>query len=138
MALRESFGAIRIVSILGFGMVGVFCRYLLTLLFQYGFKTPTFWATMIANIVGATIIGFMQAYAVELKRVDDDLRYGVMVGLLGGFTTFSSYCLDSVTLFEKRDRTSVCIGLMYFLLSPLIGLGACWGAKDLTRALASD
>lgn len=44
-----------------------------------------------------------------------------MVGLLGGFTTFSSYCLETFLLLEKGNYSSA---IFYFFLSPSLGLGA--------------
>ena len=51
------------------------------------------WGTLIVNIIGCTIIGFFATLAVRAPY-----RQFVMVGILGGYTTFSSFSLETLTL----------------------------------------
>ena len=67
-----------------------------------------------------------------MNKQTRDLRIGIMVGLLGGFTTFSSYCLDSSRLFETSEWPKLAA---YFILSPLLVLAGTFSGLYLTRAL---
>eukprot|EP01133_Synstelium_polycarpum_P009166 gene9166-10757_t len=106
-----------------FGLVGIFLRYLLNILFTRGFERDGFWSTLIINVLGCAAIGVVQVVAVEQKQISDDLRYGLMTGLFGGFTTFSGYCLESMLLFDRHQTRQTIYGVFYFILSPAIGLG---------------
>jgi CrcB protein len=134
--LKESFDGIRILSIVCFGILGIMIRYVTNVLFKEIFKIETFWSTLIINILGSAIIGFIQAFGVEGKKLNNELRYGITVGLLGGFTTFSGYCLDFILLIEKPDAMSIIIGVLYLVFSPLLGVGACYLSILLTRKYA--
>ncbi|GAM20187.1 hypothetical protein SAMD00019534_033620 [Acytostelium subglobosum LB1] len=133
MTTRDFFAGARFGWIILFGIVGILLRYLLNVLFIRGFKTDAYWSTLIINVVGSAVIGVLQVVGVEQKNIDMDLRYGLMVGLLGGFTTFSGYCLDSVLLFDKHVTKDTIIGVFYFIMSPGIGLAVTYGAVLLTR-----
>lgn len=56
-------------------------------------------ATLGINILGSLLIGL--AYAGGSTVISDDMRIALMSGLLGGFTTFSAFSLDSVSLFTS-------------------------------------
>ena len=79
--------------------------------------------TLLINVSGAFLMGFLST----LFEVDWHDRYGsaltalVLTGLLGGYTTFSSYQLDAVTLFGKRQRF---VAVAYWAGSVALGLGA--------------
>lgn len=108
-----------------FGMLGVFSRYLVGL-GAIKVLPPTFpFGTLTANLVGAFLIGLLYVICVEKSLVTENLRLGIIVGFLGGFTTFSSYTLESVRLLEEARYISA---LFYFIASPLLGaMGTFFG-----------
>lgn len=116
------------------GLVGIFLRY------EFGIWTtrhlpPDFpFATLMINVIGSLLIGVVYVLAFEHGSLSIDLRTGFMVGLFGGFTTFSSYSLESVRLFET-DRIG--LGLAYFVLSPVLCLGASYIGLFITRLILS-
>ncbi|EFA78268.1 hypothetical protein PPL_08919 [Heterostelium album PN500] len=116
-----------------FGIVGVLIRYFLNIFFAHVLKTDTFWSTLIINISGCAIIGVVQVVGVEQMNINIDLRYGLMVGLFGGYTTFSGYCLDTVLLSERNQLKYTIIGIFYCIISPGLGLAATYTAIRLTR-----
>jgi CrcB protein len=62
---------------------------------------PTPWATATVNMVGSLVIGLVAgAVAAERLSISPTTRAFVVVGILGGFTTFSSFMLDSLTLLQ--------------------------------------
>jgi CrcB protein len=102
-----------------FGVLGVFCRYFMGLGITKLFPSAFPYGTFSINVLGSFLIGVIFVAGVEKAHIHAALRLGLMIGFLGGFTTFSSYSLDAALLFE-RGKTLV--ALCYFILSPLIGI----------------
>lgn len=84
------------------GMVGAVLRYLVniaaTKLAGPGFPL----GTMIVNISGSFAMGALVGAMALSWNVSQEARLFVMVGLLGSFTTFSTFSLDAYTLFERQ------------------------------------
>jgi CrcB protein len=70
---------------------------------RYGETFP--WGTLTVNIAGSAVIGFVAALAGPDSRViiSPNARQFIMVGLCGGFTTFSSFSLQTLELIRNRD-----------------------------------
>jgi CrcB protein len=125
-------GILRMAYIAGFGLVGVFARYYLGLAVPR-FLTPPFpYATFLINVSGSFAIGIVYVLGAERAAIPPDLRIGLMVGLLGGFTTFSSYGLEALRLLEESQYW---YAALYFGLSPVIGLFAAFLGASATRLL---
>ncbi len=82
------------------GAVGAMARYGLGGWVQdrAGFQFP--WGTLVVNLLGCLLIGFFMRY-VESARLSPELRAMVTVGLLGAFTTFSTFSYETVALLEE-------------------------------------
>jgi len=81
------------------GAVGSMARHAVNVAVLRALGTPVPFATAIVNIVGCFIIGVLAAaLAGGSLRLGDTARAFVFVGLIGGFTTFSSLGLDTLTL----------------------------------------
>lgn len=88
------------------GAVGSVLRYLIS---GWGsrFDTPPMLAgTLIVNVVGCFAIGIVVGGFGGTTWVREEHRLAVMVGLLGGFTTFSTYGLEAFTMIEAGHRWS--------------------------------
>jgi CrcB protein len=87
-----------------FGLIGIFGRYFTGTIMASlcGANFPV--ATMAINIVGSFLMGII--YTVDLSQyvMSEDLKLSLMVGFLGGFTTFSTFSLDTVTLFSDEKH----------------------------------
>ena len=101
-----------------FGLLGVFSRYFIGIIFKKIFNTSFPYDTFIINILGAFLIGIVYVLGSEKNQISPELRAGIMIGFLGGFTTFSSYCLDAIKMFENLKYIQ---GFLYISLSPIIG-----------------
>jgi CrcB protein len=105
--------------IASFGILGVFARYFLGVCFAKLLGQQIFpLATFVINIVGAFFIGVVYAIGLQRALIPQDLCIGLMVGFLGGFTTFSSYCLEIVRLIES---TKYLAAGFYMTASPILG-----------------
>lgn len=101
-----------------FGLVGVFARYLLgQTVDNLGFSSMPL-GTLLVNLLGAFAVGAVYAWGIDRGALPEDLKVGLMVGLLGGFTTFSAYCLQTVQLFEE---SRFLVASLYMALSNGLG-----------------
>lgn len=102
-----------------FGLLGVFCRYFMVLFVNKTFQPSLPYDIFLINIIGSFLIGIIYVLGVERVQISQDLRIAIMVGFLGGFTTFSSYCLDAIKLFENYRYLH---GILYIVMSPVVGI----------------
>lgn len=101
-------------------------RYLATLgvnaLIQHGFP----WGTFAVNVAGCLLIGILHVLIVERGGGTETLRLFAMVGVLGGFTTFSSFSLETLLLVQQgalgRAVTYVVASVVVCLVSSVAGM----------------
>lgn len=104
------------------GGLGSLGRYCFTLLSQHWLNNvPLPWGTLVVNVLGSFAIGVL-AQRFMLQPVAESTRLFWMVGVLGGFTTFSSFSLDVWSL-EKQSGSVW--ALVYVVLSVGLSLMAC-------------
>ena len=114
------------------GMVGCWARYGMTNLVQsiYGRDFP--YATMSINLLGSFLMGFLFIETLERLPTAPELRTGILTGFLGGFTTFSTFSMESVLLVEQGY---VMRAVVYMVLSTVLGFVAAFGGAYLARNL---
>lgn len=111
------------------GFVGAVCRYLIGLIpLREGYVFPI--KTLMINIVGSLIIGMVAALAVKNSSWNPRVILFIKVGFCGGFTTFSSFALETNDLIE---RGSMGIAVLYVGLSVVIGVGAVFMGQWMVR-----
>jgi CrcB protein len=113
------------------GLVGTLCRYWLSgvLAQRYGETFPL--GTLVVNVAGCFLIGFL-FYVFQGRHIGNETaRAVVFVGLLGGFTTFSAYGLQTFTLMRDGETAYAAANVV---ASNLLGLLAVWGGYALARA----
>ena len=101
------------------GAVGALMRYGLGL--RIGLLTGSAfpWGTLFVNIVGCFLAGLLLTLFVTRIPLSDLLRNGLQIGLLGGFTTFSAFSLDTIALFGQGLWFR---GLLYIVTSVIVSL----------------
>jgi CrcB protein len=88
-------------------------------------------ATIAANISGSFLLGFLAIVLLQRTSAPPELRLGVTVGLLGAFTTFSTFSLETVDLMEAGEWP---FALANVMLSVGAALLAVWAGQALARA----
>ncbi len=115
------------------GAIGSMLRYAVTL-WMIGRVGPGFpWHTALINVVGSFFIGAVAAYVQSSAGLSPLISAFVMVGILGGFTTFSTFSFDALTLLSDG---SAGIALAYCAGSVVLGIsGAAAGIAVVRVAL---
>jgi len=114
-----------LVVILG-GAIGTFARYAVSVLaLPISRELP--WGTIIINVTGSFVIGFFGTLTLASGRypVSENLRLFVMIGLCGGYTTFSSFSLQTLDLLRAGAlvRAAVNVGASVILCVAAVALG---------------
>ncbi|MDY0029506.1 MAG: fluoride efflux transporter CrcB [Pseudobdellovibrionaceae bacterium] len=95
------------------------------------FIDPDFpYGTLTANILGSLLIGILAGCFAHFASWTQEMRLLLVVGVLGGFTTFSSFSLDTILLFEKGATIQA---IIYVIASFAISLSATIGGLWLIR-----
>src|SRR5690606_1464601 len=110
------------------GAAGSVCRYLVGLWSIRHFGPAFPWGTFIVNILGSFAIGLLIELVAGRFSGSCEMRYLLVTGLLGGFTTFSTYSLDVVAFFDKV-ATMTAAG--YLLASVVLSLAAVFAGLAL-------
>ncbi|MBN2282037.1 MAG: fluoride efflux transporter CrcB [Candidatus Marinimicrobia bacterium] len=101
------------------GSIGAILRYLVSGMAFKIFEKMFPWGTLSVNLIGAAIIGFL--YTVfEYYEVDSNLRAFLFVGILGAFTTFSSFCLESVNLIRDGEYKYAALNILVSNISGIL------------------
>lgn len=87
-------------------------------------------ATLAVNLLGCLIIGLLYGLFLTRPEVPIEIRAGLIVGFVGGLTTFSSFSLDTLRLLET-GQAPVAFG--YLAISVFGGLLATWAGLSLTK-----
>jgi CrcB protein len=114
------------------GLVGTLCRYWLSGLVarQYGETFP--WGTMAVNLIGCFLAGAVFYITEERFLVSPMVRTVILIGFLGGFTTFSSYGLQTFTLLKDSEFG---LATLNVVTSNLLGLLMVWVGYVVFKAL---
>jgi CrcB protein len=114
------------------GAIGSLLRYYVGLgslrLMGPGFP----WGTLVVNVVGCFIIGVFAEMIARRFNASVELRLLLITGFLGGFTTFSAFSLDAITLFERGE---VFAGGIYIAASVGLSMAATMAGLGLMRVL---
>ena len=116
------------------GALGTLARYVISTntnklypgIFPYG--------TFLVNLIGSFIIGFLWGLF-EVYNISTTMRTFIFVGILGGFTTFSSFSVETFNLFRDGE---IKIGITYVLASNLIGFFLVFAGFLLSKGIINS
>ena len=105
------------------GATGALMRYWLSngiyALLGRGFP----YGTLTVNVVGSLFMGFIYVFMIERMDVSVEWRAGLMIGLLGAFTTFSTFSIETLNLLESGEQLKASMNI---LLSVTLCILGCW------------
>ncbi|MBB3351886.1 MULTISPECIES: fluoride efflux transporter CrcB [Rhizobium] len=114
------------------GAIGSVLRYYVG---QWALKLmgPAFpWGTLAVNVVGCFVIGVFAELVARKFNASMELRLLLITGFLGGFTTFSAFSLDAISLFERGEAVA---GGLYIAASVGLSMAAVFAGLAIMRAL---
>jgi len=88
--------------------------------------------TLTVNVIGCAAIGFLAPLLTGPVLIREEYRLAVLVGLLGGFTTFSTYGWETISLADDGQRW---LAVVNILACNLLGLAAAWAAARLATTI---
>ena len=114
------------------GATGALLRYWVSNWVYTLFGRTFPYGTLSVNITGSVIMGF--CYVLMLERMDVGIhwRAGVMVGLLGAFTTFSSFSIETLNLIESGEQVRAITNILLSVTLCIIG---CWAGMVIGREI---
>ena len=120
-----------VLSIAAGGAIGSVLRHFagVRALAMFGPAFP--YGTLFVNVIGSFVMGVMVALFAHLGNPSQEMRAFLTVGLLGGFTTFSSFSLDAATLYE---RGQIGAAGLYIALSLILSLAAIFAGLFIVRS----
>jgi len=114
------------------GFLGAILRYWLSSVLLERFRGAFPLGTLAVNVLGCFAIGVLWGWVEEQRALSEHARLFLSVGLLGGLTTFSTFGLETVTLWRDGEE-SLALGSIAANLS--LGLGAVVLGRALVRFL---
>ena len=115
------------------GAVGAACRYQLGRLTTHSFGPGFPWGTLAANLGGGLMMGLLVGVLARGVEHQEPLRLLLGVGLLGGFTTFSAFSLET---FAMVQRGEIGLGVGYALASVIGSVIALFAGLLVVRSVA--
>ena len=113
--------------------IGGMARHGVNLLTLIGFGPNSFpFGTLSVNIIGSFLMGVIVEYLAFKSGFSQHTRLFLTTGILGGFTTFSAFSLETAMLFQRGDAVAA---ILYALASVILSVGALTVAILLMRAV---
>ena len=81
------------------------------------------YGTLTVNVVGSLLMGFCYVFVIERMDVSVEWRAALMIGLLGAFTTFSTFSIETLNLLESGEQLKAALNILLSVTLCIIG---CW------------
>jgi fluoride exporter len=114
------------------GALGASLRYVLDHVIEQRSFSIFPWATFTINVTGCLLIGVITEALVDRHHVPAWIRIGLVMGVIGGYTTFSTYAQEALTLFDAHDGA---VALAYTAGSVVTGIAAVYAGEHLGRLI---
>ena len=112
------------------GGIGSAFRYLTSVLSDKYIQNSFPWATFLVNVIGCLIIGILIGILTKQEAENTTVKWLFVTGFCGGFTTFSTFALENIKLFQSGNTL---LALLYIALSVLLGIFAVWTGMMITK-----
>jgi CrcB protein len=81
------------------------------------------YGTLFVNVTGSFLMGLLSIFLVEKFNLGAEWHMAILIGVLGSFTTFSTFSIETLVLFEQGDMFKALANIM---LSVVLCIGAVW------------
>lgn len=113
------------------GAFGSVARYISVSLIGRWAGTGFPWGTLFVNIAGSFVMGVLVELTARKLTIQEPLRVFLFVGMLGGFTTFSTFSLDLISLIQRN----LGLAFLYGAASVILGLAGLFAGLAVVRGL---
>jgi CrcB protein len=113
-----------------FGIFGAMLRYAVKSIDLSAFWDAFPINTLIINVTGCLFFSLIITLAYETRRIDADLRLGITAGFLSAFTTFSTFCKETINLMTNGFYLN---SVIYIFLSLILGFMISWAGAFLAK-----
>src|SRR4051812_397072 len=114
------------------GALGASARYGLDRLIEARSTSVFPWSTFTINVTGCFVMGVVTAALVDRHHLPAWLRVGLVVGVIGGYTTFSTFAQET---YDVGDIHHVAIAVAYVVASVAVGVSAIYAGGRIGRLL---
>ena len=112
------------------GAIGSVLRYLTSVLVAKYWSNHFPLATLITNVIGCFLIGLLIGILEKNNLANSNLKWFLITGFCGGFTTFSTFGYENISLFQSNNSA---LAFGYIALSIILGLFAVWLGLFVTK-----
>lgn len=99
----------------------------------YGLLGRNFpYGTLAVNVLGSLLMGLLTILTLERMSVGPEMRGALLIGLLGAYTTFSTFSMETLFLIEQGDLLKAFVNV---LVSVVVCIAAAWFGLKLGRML---
>jgi len=124
---------IKVIYLLSGGAIGTLLRYSVSGLSHRMFSSIFPWGTLMVNLIGSFVIGLLWGIS-EQTNFSPNIRAFIFIGILGGFTTFSSYSLETLNLFRDGE---IKMGIINILANNILGLILVFAGFVLSKGIVN-
>ena len=114
----------QVLAIAAGGVIGALLRYWVSTAVQNRTTSVFPYGTLTVNVVGSLLIGFLYIWLIERLAVGPAVRAFMLIGVLGAFTTFSTFSMETLNLMESGHLGKA-------LVNMLVSVIVCTGAAGL-------
>ncbi|MDX1663812.1 MAG: fluoride efflux transporter CrcB [Candidatus Promineifilaceae bacterium] len=105
------------------GFIGAILRFLVGSVAQQAAGGPFPWGTLTVNAVGSLLLGLLAGLVESRGLFSPEMRLLLMTGILGAFTTFSTFSYETIFLWSQERPA---LALLNVVAQLVLGLGAAW------------
>ncbi len=120
---------IKLLAVAFGGSIGAVLRFLIYEIIDARYHSDFPWATLTVNLLGSLVIGFLWGYFAR-TYVSPGMRLLIFVGILGSFTTFSTFAFDNFSLLKSGDYIYMTV---YLLVTNFFGIALAIGGYLLSK-----
>jgi len=112
---------LKVMAVAAGGALGAVMRYSATVMTATWFKDQHY-STMLVNVIGSLLIGYILNWIPHDGSGNEFLRLALVTGVLGGFTTFSAFSMDTLVLMQTGEISKAMLNIAVTLIGTLMAV----------------